>query len=136
MDFVQVVSGQSFSCGIDVDQAVMCWGGMSVPKNPPGLFKQVSADSSSHFACGILIDNSISCWGIILGDKFKYSNAYFTWFIVSYHFLLWIIAFLSIMPSVRYLHFYFSQRSSNSHRRTYTYIYVILHWPLHCLIFV
>ena len=66
MDFVQVVAGQSFSCGIDIDQSVICWGGKSVTKNPPGLFKQLSADSSAQFACGILIDNSISCWGMII----------------------------------------------------------------------
>lgn len=70
VDFVQVASGQSFSCGITIDQSVVCWGGDSdgttsvLNKNPPGLFKQISADSSAQFACGIMIDDSIFCWGL------------------------------------------------------------------------
>ena len=86
MDFVQVVAGQSFSCGIDIDQSVICWGGKIVTKNPPGLFKQLSADSSAQFACGILIDNSISCWGMI--EEYAHNIIISFYFYIRYTFSL------------------------------------------------
>lgn len=56
--FVQVVTGQSFGCGISLDQTVTCWGRLPSPK---GLFTQLTGES--FFACGIMVDASIRCWG-------------------------------------------------------------------------
>eukprot|EP01041_Mallomonas_annulata_P004789 gene4789-9547_t len=60
--FVQVVSGQFFSCGITIEQRAVCWGKLERPtKDIPGLFTQLSAD---RFAiCGLMTDGLITCWG-------------------------------------------------------------------------
>jgi len=64
--FVQVVSGQFFSCGITIEQRVQCWGSIETGSGTrsgevAGLFTQLSAD---RFAvCGVMTDGRISCWG-------------------------------------------------------------------------
>lgn len=71
--FVQVVSGQFFSCGINIEQRVECWGQIDVgtsSKEIPGLYTQLTA---SRFAvCGVMTDGRIHCWGhsaAILGAR-------------------------------------------------------------------
>jgi hypothetical protein len=59
---VQITSGRKFACAIAIDQTLHCWGD-EVSGQIPGLFIQVSADSSGEFACGVLTDGSINCFG-------------------------------------------------------------------------
>jgi hypothetical protein len=61
INFVQIVAGSTFKCGIAVDQTVHCWG--SISGMVPGLFTQITSDCDSRFACGIQIDGKIICWG-------------------------------------------------------------------------
>jgi hypothetical protein len=61
IDFVQIVTGQFFSCGVAIDQTVHCWG--AIDKTVPGLFTQITSSEDSFFACGVLVDGSIKCWG-------------------------------------------------------------------------
>lgn len=58
--FVQIVAGQFFSCGITVEQNVLCWGRIDT-KEVPGLFTQITA--AQFYACGVMTDGRISCWG-------------------------------------------------------------------------
>ena len=61
MDFVQLVGGYSFSCGITIDQTVHCWG--SINGQMPGLYEQITAPDDGSFGCGILIDGRVNCFG-------------------------------------------------------------------------
>lgn len=61
IDFVQLVGGFSFSCGISIDQTVHCWG--SISGQIPGLYEQITAPDDGYFGCGVLIDGRINCWG-------------------------------------------------------------------------
>jgi len=61
LDFVQLVGGFSFSCGIAIDQTVHCWG--SISGQIPGLYEQITAPDDGYFGCGVLIDGKINCWG-------------------------------------------------------------------------
>ena len=61
IDFVQLVGGFSFSCGITIDQTVHCWG--SISGQIPGLYEQITAPDDGFFGCGVLIDGRINCWG-------------------------------------------------------------------------
>lgn len=56
--FVQVVTGQYYGCGINLDQTVTCWGRML---SPLGLFTQLTGED--FFACGVHVDATIACWG-------------------------------------------------------------------------
>lgn len=61
--FVQIVSGQFFSCGVTLEQRVICWGRIHLPQRNevPGLFSQISA--GQFFVCGVKTDGRLSCWG-------------------------------------------------------------------------
>jgi hypothetical protein len=64
--FVQVSSGQSYSCGLHRDGTAVCWGknheGQARP--PEGVkFRQISA-GLDHHVCGVTADEgSVRCWG-------------------------------------------------------------------------
>lgn len=58
---MQVITGLYFSCGISVDQTLLCWG--QINGQIPGLYTQISADSDGYFGCGLLVDGNIHCWG-------------------------------------------------------------------------
>jgi len=64
--FVQVSSGQSYSCGLSRDGRVECWGkGHEGQTRPPeGVrFRQISA-GLDHHVCGITADGGhVRCWG-------------------------------------------------------------------------
>jgi len=61
--FVQIVSGQFFSCGITLEQRVVCWGWIELPQRNeiPGLYSQISA--GNVHVCGVKTDGHIFCWG-------------------------------------------------------------------------
>eukprot|EP01032_Pedospumella_encystans_P025078 gene25078-28350_t len=61
MDFVQLVAGHDFTCGITPEQSVFCWGIIS--GYLPGLFEQITASSSANNVCGVLTDGKIYCTG-------------------------------------------------------------------------
>ena len=61
MDFVQLVAGHDFTCGITPEQSVFCWGMIS--GYLPGLFEQITASSSANNVCGVLTDGKIYCTG-------------------------------------------------------------------------
>jgi hypothetical protein len=58
--YVQVVAGNSFTCGIAVDQTLQCWGDKSFG-DLSGLYSQITAGDIGM--CGIMIDGVINCWG-------------------------------------------------------------------------
>ena len=49
-----------FSCGITLDQVVLCWG--RVNEAVEGLYSQITA--AKHFGCGVLTDGRVQCWGM------------------------------------------------------------------------
>jgi hypothetical protein len=63
MDFVQLVTGRSFSCGMTPDQTVFCWG--SIKGYIPGLYEQITAAGSGNVGCGVMTNGQINCWGKI-----------------------------------------------------------------------
>ena len=58
---MQIVAGKSFTCGIDIDQRVTCWGLLAA--EVPGLYEQITAAKNGHFACGIMTNQRLNCWG-------------------------------------------------------------------------
>jgi alpha-tubulin suppressor-like RCC1 family protein len=58
-----ISAGSSFSCWIQTDSTVACWGanesGQSTP--PAGTFTQISAGVSGNI-CGLRSDGTIACW--------------------------------------------------------------------------
>ena len=61
MDFVQLVAGNSFSCGMTMEQTVFCWG--RIKGFIPGLYEQITASSFGFLGCGVMTDGKINCWG-------------------------------------------------------------------------
>mmetsp|Transcript_28695 Transcript_28695/g.27492 ORF Transcript_28695/g.27492 Transcript_28695/m.27492 type:complete len:319 (-) Transcript_28695:52-1008(-) len=59
--FIQLASGISFTCGITLEQTVLCWGNVRNGGRVPGLFTQITA--SELYACGVRTDGSVLCWG-------------------------------------------------------------------------
>ena len=58
---MQLVAGMFFTCGINIEQKVVCWGFIRSPSDIDGLFVQITA--GSDFACGVMTNKKISCWG-------------------------------------------------------------------------
>ena len=58
--FVQITAGFGFTCGINIEQELLCWGRL-LDKSYPGKFTQISA--GYHFLCGVLADGNLNCWG-------------------------------------------------------------------------
>jgi hypothetical protein len=59
---VQIVSGMYYSCGVTLEQSVMCWG--RLPDVPiSGLYSQITG--GKHYACGVMTDGRLNCWGLI-----------------------------------------------------------------------
>jgi len=58
--FVQITAGFGFTCGINIEQEVLCWGRL-LEKSYPGKFTQISA--GYHFLCGVMTDGNLKCWG-------------------------------------------------------------------------
>lgn len=71
MYFVQLATGNSFSCGITVEQQVHCWGGFEgeMSGQISGLYMQINADGGGRFACGVMTDGNIHCWGHVEFNK-------------------------------------------------------------------
>jgi len=60
--FVQIITGNTWACGLAVDQTVECWGSMN--KHPvQGMFTQIV--SATHWGCGIQIDKQVTCFGAV-----------------------------------------------------------------------
>lgn len=59
--FVQLASGSSFTCGITLEQTVICWGSVNFGRTVPGIFTQITA--SEQYACGVKTDGGLFCWG-------------------------------------------------------------------------
>jgi len=59
----QISAGNDFTCGIQQDGTVKCWGydafGRLDP--PPGKFLQISA--GERHVCGVRSDKTVACWG-------------------------------------------------------------------------
>ena len=62
LTFIQLSSGHFHSCGITLDEKLVCWGGPN-PKRfePPGLYQQVSC--GAVHTCGLRKDGQVKCWG-------------------------------------------------------------------------
>ncbi|MBN1960834.1 MAG: hypothetical protein JW841_07795 [Deltaproteobacteria bacterium] len=67
--FLAVVVGEYFSCGLNKNHSIKCWGdnqkGQSSP--PPGKFIKLSA--GYEHACAILTNGKIVCWGETKGSN-------------------------------------------------------------------
>ena len=63
VEFSLVSAGGFHSCGLRVDESVLCWGlnGFGEADAPSGSFVQVSA--GGFHSCGLRVDGSIVCWG-------------------------------------------------------------------------
>ena len=61
LTFIQLSSGHFHSCGITLDEKLVCWGGPN-PKRfePPGLYQQVSC--GAVHTCGLRKDCQVKCW--------------------------------------------------------------------------
>jgi len=59
----QVASGNDFSCGLKIDNTVVCWGindaGQSSP--PSDTFSKIAA--GQDHSCGLRTDGTVVCWG-------------------------------------------------------------------------
>ena len=65
-----VSAGQTQTCGLVADNAVICWGGNQFGESTPpaGAFNQISAGNGQ--TCGLRTDGGIACWGRKLaGDR-------------------------------------------------------------------
>ncbi len=63
LDLRSLSAGDGFTCGIDPDDRVRCWG-LSPNREavaPDGAFKSLGTGFNS--ACAIALDGSLSCWG-------------------------------------------------------------------------
>jgi alpha-tubulin suppressor-like RCC1 family protein len=63
-DVIGVAAGMSFSCGLNRDGTIACWGYAWDPAEmtpPYGSFTAISA-GNSH-ACALRLDGTITCWG-------------------------------------------------------------------------
>ena len=58
--FVQVIAGNGFGCGLNLEQNVMCWGNLK-KVDVRGMYTQITG--GDMYGCGIMTDNSINCWG-------------------------------------------------------------------------
>ncbi|CAK0756533.1 exported hypothetical protein [Gammaproteobacteria bacterium] len=61
--YKQVSAGTYHTCGLKIDNTLVCWGyngsGQAMP--PTDFFKQVSA--GGDHTCGLKTDNTLTCWG-------------------------------------------------------------------------
>ena len=64
LTFIQLSSGHFHSCGITLDEKLVCWGGPN-PKRfePPGLYQQVSC--GAVHTCGLRKDGQVKCWFVV-----------------------------------------------------------------------
>ena len=64
LTFIQLSSGHFHSCGITLDEKLVCWGGPN-PKRfePPGLYQQVSC--GAVHTCGLRKDGQVKCWFLV-----------------------------------------------------------------------
>lgn len=58
---MQLVAGMFFTCGINIEQRVICWGFIRGPSEVDSLFVQITA--GSDFACGVMTSKKVVCWG-------------------------------------------------------------------------
>ena len=61
--FAQIITTNSFACGITIEQRVLCWGpyyAIREVREIEGLYIQLTG--TEEFACGVLIDGNINCW--------------------------------------------------------------------------
>jgi hypothetical protein len=58
--FVQVIAGESYGCGLNLEQMVLCWGGLG-KVNVRGMYTQITG--GDLYGCGVMTDASIKCWG-------------------------------------------------------------------------
>lgn len=66
-DFVQVLPGDRYVCGLGVGGEVECWTDVDTVRDqlgeaPPGPFTQIAV--GGYTACGLRPDGTIDCWGL------------------------------------------------------------------------
>ena len=78
LTFIQLSSGHFHSCGITLDEKLVCWGGPN-PKRfePPGLYQQVSC--GAVHTCGLRKDGQVKCWFLVRRPFFLPSYASRRW---------------------------------------------------------
>lgn len=61
--FIQLSSGHFHSCGVTLEEKILCWGGVDRKDvyAPAGLFQQVTA--GQFHTCGLTRDGEPRCWG-------------------------------------------------------------------------
>ena len=71
LTFIQLSSGHFHSCGITLDEKLVCWGGPN-PKRfePPGLYQQVSC--GAVHTCGLRKDGQVKCWSFVRRPFFAF----------------------------------------------------------------
>jgi hypothetical protein len=64
--YMQVSTGDSYSCALTAAGRPVCWGSNDVGQAspPPGTFKQIY--SGNNYSCGIKTDDGITCWGVAI----------------------------------------------------------------------
>ena len=63
--FIQLSAGDAHTCGLKLNQQVVCWG--MLPSAPAGLYLQISA-GSSH-TCALTHESAVVCWGDTVHGK-------------------------------------------------------------------
>ncbi len=58
--YVQVISGEEYGCGLQLDQTIECWGKFADSKID-GMFSQIIG--TDLYGCGIMTDETIQCFG-------------------------------------------------------------------------
>ena len=73
LTFIQLSSGHFHSCGITLDEKLVCWGGPN-PKRfePPGLYQQVSC--GAVHTCGLRKDGQVKCWSFCRRPFYFYAS--------------------------------------------------------------
>ncbi len=64
-DYVQVVAGEGYSCGLREGNRFHCWG-LDVTNSgilDPGFDGAIQLSAGTHFACALRPDRSVLCWG-------------------------------------------------------------------------
>lgn len=60
---MQIVSGMYYSCGVTLEQSVVCWGRLQSDMPVSGLYSQITG--GKHYACGIMTNGHLNCWGTV-----------------------------------------------------------------------